>query len=40
MGRLSPMDDIGPEDLEIDKLLELIRGKDIQEVILANCTNR
>ena len=35
MGRLSPMDDIGPEDLGIDKLLELIRGKDIQEVILA-----
>ena len=35
MGRLSPMDDVGPEDLGIDKLLELIRCKDIQEVILA-----
>ena len=35
MGRLSPLDDIGPEDLGIDKLLELIRSKDIQEVILA-----
>ena len=35
MGRLSPIDGIGPEDLGIDVLLKNIESNDVQEVILA-----
>lgn len=35
MGHLSPLDGIGPEDLELDKLLTRIKNQAIQEVILA-----
>ncbi len=35
MGRLSPIDGIGPEDIGIPALLDLLRGSDIQELILA-----
>lgn len=34
-GVISPMDGIGPRDLEINSLLERIAQKDIKEVILA-----
>lgn len=34
-GLISPMDGIGPSDLNIDRLVERVRGKEIQEVILA-----
>ena len=35
MGRLSPIDGIGPEEIGIDDLLKLIESKNINEVILA-----
>tara|TARA_Y100001970_G_scaffold135252_1_gene166515 strand:+ start:1429 stop:2025 length:597 start_codon:yes stop_codon:yes gene_type:complete len=35
MGRLSPIDGIGPEDIGIDDLLKLIDSKNVKEVILA-----
>ena len=35
MGRLSPIDGIGPEDIGIDGLLKLIESKSVNEVILA-----
>jgi len=35
LGRLSPIDGIGPEDLGIDQLLNLIKKEDIKEIILA-----
>lgn len=35
MGRLSPIDGIGPEDIGIDDLLKLIESKSIKEIILA-----
>ena len=35
LGRLSPIDGIGPEDLGIDVLLKNIESNDVQEVILA-----
>ncbi len=35
MGHLSPLDGIGPEQLGIDQLLELIDGKIVNEVVLA-----
>ncbi len=35
LGRLSPIDNIGPEDLGIDDLLKIIDSEDIKEVILA-----
>ena len=35
MGRLSPIDGIGPEEIGIDDLLKLIELKNINEVILA-----
>jgi recombination protein RecR len=35
MGHLSPLDGIGPEDLELDKLAALLDEGEIQEVILA-----
>lgn len=35
MGRLSPLDGIGPEDIGMDLLAERIRDDDIHEIILA-----
>lgn len=35
MGRLSPLDGIGPDDLGLDKLSALLDGGGIKEVILA-----
>ena len=35
LGRLSPIDGIGPEDLGIDVLLKNIESNDVKEVILA-----
>ena len=35
LGRLSPIDGIGPEDLGIDNLLKNIESNDVKEVILA-----
>ncbi len=35
MGHLSPLDDIGPEQLGIDQLVELLEKEQIAEVILA-----
>jgi recombination protein RecR len=34
-GVISPMDGIGPADLEIDSLVERVANEDIKEVILA-----
>lgn len=34
-GIISPMDGIGPRDLEIDSLVERVAGGDVKEVILA-----
>ena len=35
LGRLSPIDGVGPEDLGIDQLLRLIEKENISEIILA-----
>lgn len=35
MGRLSPLDGIGPEDIGMDLLAERIKNDDIHEIILA-----
>mgnify|MGYP006269790419 FL=1 len=35
MGRLSPIDGVGPEDLGVPLLLERLRGEPVEEVILA-----
>lgn len=35
MGKLSPMDGIGPKDIHLDKLLKRAQDSDIHEVILA-----
>ncbi len=35
MGRISPMDGIGPEDLGIHQLLELLENNPIKEVVIA-----
>ena len=35
LGRLSPMDGIGPDELGIKDLIKMIRNEDIEEVILA-----
>lgn len=35
MGRLSPLDDIGPAQLGIDRLLELVKADSVEEIILA-----
>lgn len=37
-GIISPMDGIGPKDLEIDSLVERVKSGDIREVILALST--
>ncbi|GAA4790540.1 recombination mediator RecR [Olivibacter ginsenosidimutans] len=34
-GLISPMDGVGPSDLNIDKLVERLRNEDVHEVILA-----
>ncbi len=34
-GRLSPLDNVGPEQLTIDALVERVRGGGVQEVIMA-----
>jgi recombination protein RecR len=40
MGRLSPLDGIGPRDIGLERLLERTAGGEVQEVILAtNFTN-
>ncbi len=40
MGRLSPLDGIGPRDIGLDRLLERTAGGEVEEVILAtNFTN-
>ena len=35
MGRLSPLDGIGPDELKINNLIKLLKNKNIKEVILA-----
>ncbi|MBL7069494.1 MAG: recombination protein RecR [Candidatus Omnitrophica bacterium] len=35
MGALSPLDNIGPEELKIDKLIELIKTEKIKETVIA-----
>ena len=35
MGALSPLDNIGPEELKIDSLIELMKREKIKEVIIA-----
>ena len=37
-GVISPMDGIGPNDLQIESLIERVRGGDVKEVILALST--
>jgi len=40
MGRLSPLDGVGPRDIGMDRLLARVSGGEVQEVILAtNLTN-
>ena len=39
MGALSPLQGIGPEDLQISNLLERVSGGEVQEVILATNPN-
>ena len=39
MGTISPLDGIGPEDIQINKLVERIKRGGIQEVILATNPN-
>jgi recombination protein RecR len=40
MGRLSPLDGVGPRDIGLERLLERATGGEVQEVILAtNFTN-
>ncbi len=35
MGKISPMDGIGPDDLNIDELLEVLQSNPVNEIILA-----
>lgn len=35
MGKISPMDGIGPDDLNIDELLEVLQNNPVNEIILA-----
>ena len=40
MGRLSPLDGVGPREIGLDRLLERVAGGEVREVILAtNFTN-
>jgi len=36
MGRLSPLDGIGPDELKIEDLTKLLKDRGIKEIILAN----
>ena len=36
MGRLSPLDGIGPDELKIEDLIKLLKDTEIKEIILAN----
>ena len=36
MGRIAPLENVDPEDLTIDSLVERVRGGEVREVILAN----
>jgi recombination protein RecR len=38
MGRLSPLDGIGPEDIGIERLRGLLAGGEVKEVVLATST--
>lgn len=38
-GALSPLKDVGPEDLRVRELLDRVRGEDVREVILATSPN-
>jgi recombination protein RecR len=35
MGRLSPLDGVGPKDIHLGKLIERLKDSDITEIILA-----
>ena len=35
MGALSPLDDVGPEELKIDKLINFVKSQKIREAIIA-----
>jgi recombination protein RecR len=35
MGRLSPLDGIGPKEINLDKLIKRARSEEVSEVILA-----
>jgi len=35
LGRIAPLDGIGPDQLTIDRLMERVRGSDIREIIMA-----
>ncbi|MDE0310595.1 MAG: recombination mediator RecR [Acidiferrobacterales bacterium] len=35
MGKISPMDGIGPDDLNIDELLDVLKSNPVNEIILA-----
>ncbi|GAA3937738.1 recombination mediator RecR [Litoribacillus peritrichatus] len=39
MGRLSPLDGLGPYELGMDKLFELIRSQSVKELIIATGTS-
>lgn len=39
MGRLSPLDGIGPDELGVEQLFQLIRSSGVEEVILATSTS-
>ncbi len=38
-GVISPLDGIGPEDLKIKELMDRLRNKKIEEIIIATNTN-
>jgi len=35
MGRLSPLDGIGPKEIHLDRLLKRVRGSPVKEIVLA-----
>lgn len=37
-GKISPMDGIGPSDLKIDELIDRVKNKNVEEIILALST--
>lgn len=39
LGRIAPLDGIGPEHLTVDKLVERVRNSDVKEVIMATNPN-